>query len=107
MFLLSFPPCNTSLKITNFDVSNNCPVEDLDECIGLCGDGSFANYECTSEGLICTCSDECLDYEPSKTNTQVWAINPVRSQWPHAGTSLGPGGGAFFYFLNILEAFFA
>jgi hypothetical protein len=30
-----------------------------------------------------------------------------KRQWPHAGTSLGPGGGAFFYFLNILEAFFA
>jgi hypothetical protein len=79
MFLLPFPSHNASLQVTNFAVSNNCNVNNLDECIALCGDGSFANYECTPEGTICTCSDECLEYEHSKTNTQVWAIDPVRS----------------------------
>lgn len=78
-FFFLFPIQNASLQVTNFDVSNNCNVENLDQCIALCGDGSFANYECTSQGTVCTCSDECLDYETSKANTQVWAINPVRS----------------------------
>jgi hypothetical protein len=41
----------------------------------------------------------------SELNAYVIVVQ--KRQWPHAGTSLGTGGGAFFYFLNILEAFFA
>ena len=30
-----------------------------------------------------------------------------KRQWPHAGTSLGTGGGVFFLSSSVLEAFFA